>query len=377
MMDQLITIEEVAEFLKNPPSVSPRLDVVKVWALRKHIIKALKQLECPQSQVHGWSGLVMDLALYILLEPNAFVIPISPGPTAIYPEFVTPAQMKMINNVFGRNKNYYLSKTVPDWYKVLNNPNLTGWNVSMANYCMPDAMVLFNNDTLFQSPFPPTEAPEMLFYCTEQCQVIQMIGQDPYSPTHIINLVVSLLMQSGIFPIKEFETWAAVPNKTYPGLKTFIHDAYTRRSIAIFLRNTVGSLGYVGNNQNVFNIINPLATAHDMDDNDMKTVTQTAAAATMGSTLGNTYAASAASTTFPVEVTAAIQQLATNQTSIMQQFAAFTVNPHTTQCNNLYVTLVHNIHAPAQQAGGYQQQPGGFQQRCGGCHGGGHSRGGG
>ncbi len=129
----------------------------------------------------------------------------------------------MIDNVFARNTNYYLSymninqayfcmldKTVPDWYKVSNVPNLTGWNVPMsirnildllmANY--PDAKVLLNNDTLFRSPFPPMEAPKMLFYCTEQCQEIQTIGQDPYSPTHIISVVVLLLMQSGIFPIK-------------------------------------------------------------------------------------------------------------------------------------------------------------------------------
>jgi hypothetical protein len=154
--------------------------------------------------------------------------------------------MKMIIDVFARNKNYYLSlmninqacfcmlnKTVPDRYKVSNHPNLTGWNALMsirtildqlmANYGMPDRMVLFNNDTLFCSPFPPTEVPKMLFYCTEQCQEIQTIGQDPYSPTHIINIVVRLLMQSGIFPIKEFETWAAMPNKTHPGLKSFIH----------------------------------------------------------------------------------------------------------------------------------------------------------
>jgi hypothetical protein len=333
-MDQLITIKEVAEFLKNPPSVSPRPDFAKVWALRKHILKALKQLECPQSQVHGWSGLVMDPALYILLEANAFVIPISPGPTTIYPQLVTPAQLKIINNVCARNKNYYLSlmniacfcmldKTIPDWYKVSNNPNLTGWNASMsiraildqlmANYGMPDAMVFFNNNTLFQSPFPPTEAPEMLFYHTEQCQEIQTIGQDPYSSTHIINVVVHLLMQSSIFPIKEFKTWVAVPNKTYPGLKTFIHEAYTQRFMAISLRNTAGSLGYVGSNQNAFNIINPLARGDDMDIDDMTTIMQTEAAANTGST----FAASAASMTFPEEVTAAIQQLAANQTSIM------------------------------------------------------------
>ncbi len=111
----------------------------------------------------------MDPALYILLEPNVFVLPVSPGATAIYPQLAAPAQMKMIDNVFARNKNYYLlcmnisracfrmlDDTVPDRYKVSNTPNLTGWSVSMplwgilnqlmANYGMPDAMVLFNND---------------------------------------------------------------------------------------------------------------------------------------------------------------------------------------------------------------------------------------
>jgi hypothetical protein len=87
----------------------------------------------------------------------------------------------------------------------------------MANYGMPDVMVLFNNDTLFRSPFPPTEAPKMLFYRTEQCQEIQIIGQDPYSPTHIINVVVRLPMHLGIFPIKEFKTWEAIKqDKSWP-----------------------------------------------------------------------------------------------------------------------------------------------------------------
>ena len=119
----------------------------------------------------------MDPALYILLEPNAFVLPVSPGATAIYPQFAAPGQMQMIDNVFARTKNYYLSymnishacfhmldETVSDRYKVWNTPNLTGWNVSMslwgildqlmANYGMPNTMVLFNNNT-FPTPIPP------------------------------------------------------------------------------------------------------------------------------------------------------------------------------------------------------------------------------
>jgi hypothetical protein len=184
-------------------------------------------------------------------------------------------------------------------------------------------------------------------------------------------------MQSGIFPIKEFETWVAMPNKTYPGLKTFIHEAYTRRLTAISLRNTAGSLGYVGNNTNAFAGINS-TTGEDTNDEDATTVTQAAAAATTGSTLGNTYAATGTSATFPAEVTAAIQQLTANQTSIMQQFTAFTINnqPPPTH-RNVQVPPITNINVSQQQYGSFQPHTGSFQQGRSGCQGGGRSHGGG
>ena len=142
----------------------------------------------------------MDPALYILLEPNAFVLPASPGMTAIYPQFAAPAQMKMIDNVFARNKNYYLSymniscacfrmldEMVPDRYKVSNTPNLTGWNVSMslraildqlmANYGMPKVMVLYNNDTLFRSPFPPLRLLKCSFIAQSNAKRSRSLGR--------------------------------------------------------------------------------------------------------------------------------------------------------------------------------------------------------
>jgi hypothetical protein len=67
---------------------------------------------------------------------------------------------------------------------------------------------------------------------------------------------VRLLQQSGIFPLKEFDTWDAITPKTYPALKTFIHEAYTRRLTVLQLRNTTGTQGYApNNNQNMYNIL--------------------------------------------------------------------------------------------------------------------------
>jgi hypothetical protein len=125
-----------------------------------------------------------------------------------------------------------------------------------TSYGKPDTMTLFGNDTLFQSPFPANKAPEMLFYRIEQCQEIQILAQDPYSPMQIINNAVRLMQQSGIFPLKEFDTWDVITPKTYPDLKTFIHEAYTRCLMALQLRNTMGTQGYApNNNQNMYNVL--------------------------------------------------------------------------------------------------------------------------
>jgi hypothetical protein len=73
-----------------------------------------------------------------------------------------------------------------------------------GTYGKPDTMTLLQNDTLFRSACNPTDAPKSLFYRTKQCQEIQVLAQDPYSDTQIINNAVRLLMQASIFPLKEF-----------------------------------------------------------------------------------------------------------------------------------------------------------------------------
>ncbi len=108
-MDAIITFKEVTKFLKNPPSLTPRPDFNRLRALRQHIVTALKQLTCLQSPIHRRSGLAIDPGVYALLEPQAFAEPPNPGTTAIYPQFLPPATMKMIDSTFTRDKNYYLS----------------------------------------------------------------------------------------------------------------------------------------------------------------------------------------------------------------------------------------------------------------------------
>jgi len=149
-------------------------------------MRALKQLTCLQSAIHGWSGLAITPAMYLLLEPQPFAEPADPGSTAVYPQFSPTATIKMIDTANTRDKNYYLSfknisracfkmldDSISNQFKVSNTPNLTGWNSTMtiidileqleSLYGKPDTMTLFGNDTLFRSPFSANEAPEIIF----------------------------------------------------------------------------------------------------------------------------------------------------------------------------------------------------------------------
>jgi hypothetical protein len=71
-----------------------------------------------------------------------------------------------------------------------------------------------------------------------------MTAQDPYTPKKSIGNAICLLMQSGIFPLKEFDTWEAMPIESYPILKTFIHEAYSRCLTSIQSQNTEDQQGY-------------------------------------------------------------------------------------------------------------------------------------
>ena len=138
-MDSLITFDEAEEFFKNLPSLSPRPDFLKLFGLRKHMVKALKQLMCPQSAIHGWLGMVLSPMVYALLEPNPFAIPGNPGPVAVYTQFATPVTIKQINAVFLRLQKEHqsyknicracfrmLDANVVDQFKVSNIPSLIG-----------------------------------------------------------------------------------------------------------------------------------------------------------------------------------------------------------------------------------------------------------
>ena len=404
-MNQLITYDEASGVLRTPPF--PRMarpDFASVRALRKHINTALAKLECPQSLVYGWTGLAMDPTMYSLIEVNPFFFPPDPGPTPVYAAgFLPNTAMKVTEQLWENAKNYFLSQQnihracfrlldelVRDEYKVSNVAGLNGWNSSMTiqailaqietTFGRPTSSIVFNNNTRFTSPFDQRDTPENLFHRIEECQEVAILGGAAYTVNQIMGNTMYLLLQSGIFPTREFETWDALLLKSWPILKTFVQQAYQRRLVASGLRNTTGQQGYTAN-QNAFQAF------ETNDDSSVDTTGTNIAptAHTTGSTLGQTYQSS----TVPTELAAAIRTIADNQQALYQHIAPLTqqmaaMSYHDTQ-RQATAQVAHpappitQLHVPAfaaytgacvAQQGGYQgarvAQPGGYQQGRGG-----------
>ena len=83
-MDYVISYDEIAALVANPPSLAPRPNFTNLHNLRPHIQRALMHVSCPQSNILGWTGLIMSRAMYGLLTTTSFRLPTDPGPVAIY-----------------------------------------------------------------------------------------------------------------------------------------------------------------------------------------------------------------------------------------------------------------------------------------------------
>jgi hypothetical protein len=356
----------------------PPPDFTKIRAIQTHIIKALKQLDCPQSLIHGWSGLTMDLTMCALIELSPFVTPPDPGNVPVYPNFAAPQVLKTINKFWENARNYYLSyiniscacfRMLDENIKVYKNPMLIGSNLTMSiqpifmqlenMFGQPRGLLMWSNDKIFCADFLPNNAPELLFLLVKQCQEVAIIACNPYSEKQSIANTIHLLLQFGIFPMKEFKDWEVTNNKTRMPLETLVHSACQCQLVAVGIRGSIlGQQGYA-------HTMNPYTMlAEGLDLNNDTTVMQMAVAVTMGSMLGNAYTTPAPPSTMTNQLTLAMQLLALNQqvlyqhiAPMLQHMAAMNFHaqpllqphvfpaPHTT---TFHMPLIQNLQIPAQ-----------------------------
>ena len=69
----------------------------------------------------------------------------------------------------------------------------------LANtYGHPMPVALLSNDQLYFLAYFPADAPEVLFRHIKDCQEVQILGNDPYTPQQLINDAIPLLLATGL-----------------------------------------------------------------------------------------------------------------------------------------------------------------------------------
>ncbi len=159
-----------------------------------------------------------------------------------------------------------------------------------------------------------------------------------------------------MFPLKEFDVWEAMANKTYPALKTFSSKAYGRHLTALELCSMSGQNGYAS--QTIYNV---LEDNYNTDDDTVTTITQTAAvtaASTMTTAAGTSgITSNAYSSTINADIAAVFNQLLANQTTIMTQMVALSFVQEPAQHTRWFVARdafqvppIQQLAIPTQQA---------------------------
>ena len=106
-MDDMILYDEITGMLNSPPTLAPRPNFFRLRAFRRYIVDVMKQIPHPGYPQHRWAGMVLQPAIFALINATPFAPPPNPGLFAIYPQFALPAAMKMIDNQFKIDKNLY------------------------------------------------------------------------------------------------------------------------------------------------------------------------------------------------------------------------------------------------------------------------------
>ena len=202
----------------------------------------MKQIPHPGYPQHRWAGMVLQPAIFALINAKPFVPPPNPGLIAIYPPFalqpaiwMTDSQYKIDKNMYKRYTNVHqavynlLVENVLPQYQASNMSGLTGWDATMTiidifaqldvTFEKPDAQAILVNNANFRAPLLPIETPEILFLRLEECQEVQILAANPYTDKQPIVNAVIVLRKANIFPTKDFDDWEALPLQTWATLK--------------------------------------------------------------------------------------------------------------------------------------------------------------
>ena len=100
-MDYVVSYNEIAALVANPPSLAPLPNVTNLRNLRRHIQHALMRVSCPQSNILGWAGLIMSRAMYGIYNVKSSTALMMASTTPSRSQTIPPHGAECVNGTKG------------------------------------------------------------------------------------------------------------------------------------------------------------------------------------------------------------------------------------------------------------------------------------
>ena len=97
-MDDTILYDDIKGMLDSPPLLAPRPNFFRLRAFRRYIVDVMKQIPHLGYPQHGWAGMVLQPAIFALINATPFAPPPNPGLIATYPQYALAAAMTMVDS---------------------------------------------------------------------------------------------------------------------------------------------------------------------------------------------------------------------------------------------------------------------------------------
>jgi hypothetical protein len=87
--------------------LAPRPNFFRLRVFRRFIVDVMKQIPHPGYPQHGWAGMVLQPAIFALINAIPFTPPPNPGLIATYHQYALPPEIRMADSQFKIDKNLY------------------------------------------------------------------------------------------------------------------------------------------------------------------------------------------------------------------------------------------------------------------------------
>lgn len=271
-MSELIAYDDVLKKCMSVMEIQGRPASTTTNNLYRQLSNVLRGIKCYQAaDDQGWVGMIQSPGEYALNNANPFVAPTAPADLTI-PAGTDRAEQSNLERIHQRDKNRHdsyvnisqairetIERCLPKAYRPQLPAGADTWSQSWTvqqimaainqRYGRPSESAIADMKKAFASPFNQNDPIEPFFENINDCQIIAIAAEIPFTTEQLIQHVVSTLNRCPLYRlhIKEWKALRENQRNTWQACRDFFTKAYEVVHDELNNQITTGAAHYGGN----------------------------------------------------------------------------------------------------------------------------------